>query len=466
MSCRVQPAKRAAMSGDGQERLEAEEKPYWLLRLQQAECVLGVAYAVSLPVSITLSWILLIAGLIFWLAQTISSTLTSSRQTLSPSRQTAQEEKQHASFLSFFSREKLAPFAVPLLIFGLSIAVSGAVNAHHHPGQNLSGAFCNSFLSLNIVLPYFWAFDLFRRSKKCAVTAVLLLLWVSGFGSIWAAIQQVFHYHPFTYPYEQGTGFLGHPMAFAGQMQMFALLSLGLFLADGYRLANCCPLKSLKVLFELSGKPAVFALIVGANLCGLFFAGERSAWLGGIAGILAITAVKSWRLALKAIAALTATATLSYFIVPLFRSRIQALFSGRDISVSVRQRIWQDCLQHYFPQSPVFGIGWLNFPHFNIPEAIVPGVSKDINHAHSNYIHILTTTGIIGLCCYIYLLICIFKRALSSYFRSLSEQDGFAAGVALGLFGAAVSLSVAGLFEFNFGTAQVRLAQWFLLGLL
>ena len=96
----------------------------------------------------------------------------------------------------------------------------------------------------------------------------------------------------------------------------------------------------------------------------------------------------------------------------------------------------------------------------------MPGVSKDLNHAHSNYIHILTTTGIIGLASYIILLVWIFKTALTKFRQALSRGDDLSAGLGMGLFAAAVSLAVAGIFEFNFGTAQVRMAQWFLFGLL
>jgi hypothetical protein len=45
-------------------------------------------------------------------------------------------------------------------------------------------------------------------------------------------------------------------------------------------------------------------------------------------------------------------------------------------------------------------------------------------------------------------------------------EDPLNAAIGMGLFGAAIALSVAGVFEYNFGTTQVRLAQWFLFGLL
>ena len=38
--------------------------------------------------------------------------------------------------------------------------------------------------------------------------------------------------------------------------------------------------------------------------------------------------------------------------------------------------------------------------------------------------------------------------------------------IALGIAGGTIALMVSGLFEYNFGTAQVRLMQWFVLGML
>jgi O-antigen ligase len=441
------------MTGDPQKQPELTGTPEALFSaafLQRLEILTAIAYAVSLPLSMTLSWVLLVGGLVLAAASTVAGGLAGARKAWTTFEQ--------------------APLCLPLLALALALTISGAFNGGLVPGQpdaqSLSSAWA-SLCSLKSLIPYFWAYSIFQRSRSCAVTSVILLLWVSALAGVWGAIQQLFHFHPFTYPYEQGTGFLFHPMAFAGQMQLFSMLALGLLLSLSYKTAGeYCPHPCLKKLFDLTGRSDVFAVIVAANFAGLFFAGERSAWAGGFAGVVAVTLLKSWRFALKSLLGLSGAALLSYLAVPLVRSRIGAIFSGHDVSISVRTRIWGDCLHVHFPHSPLFGVGIMNFPHFNIPEAIVPGVSKDLNHAHSNYIHILTTTGIIGLAAYLFLLLATFKAALAKFRSCLSADDRFGAGAAMGIFGAAVSLAVAGIFEFNFGTAQLRLAQWFLFALL
>jgi O-antigen ligase len=131
-----------------------------------------------------------------------------------------------------------------------------------------------------------------------------------------------------------------------------------------------------------------------------------------------------------------------------------------DISVKVRFFLWQQALEHW-TSAPWFGIGIRRFPHYDIPEAIVPGKSIDINHAHSNIFQLATTLGIIGLLAYVWIML---KAALTAI-RHISENSLFSP-IALGVFGGTVALFVSGLFEYNFGTSQVRLAQWLILAML
>jgi O-antigen ligase len=108
------------------------------------------------------------------------------------------------------------------------------------------------------------------------------------------------------------------------------------------------------------------------------------------------------------------------------------------------------------------GVGALHFPRIDLPEAIVPGHSKDLNHAHSNYLQILATTGVLGLTSFLWLLI----TSLTVAYRQAKLPNPLYSAIGLGLFGAMVSLAVAGIFEYNFGSGQVKLIQWFLLALL
>lgn len=417
------------------------------------------AYAASLPLTMTGSWVIFIVGLV------LRSLLICSD---------AQVRRESLASI------KEAPLTVPLLLFATAIAVSGAFNSQPEYGQLGAGAFSEAWQSLatlkNIV-PYFWAAIVIRKNAAQCKNALLLLLLVSAIAGIWGTIQQIFNIHP-GYKYLQGTGFLGGPMAFAGQMQLFSLLSLALFLTGAFKQKSTVevtkeprgasePNASDRLARALSpvSNPLFFGVIVVANYCGVLFAGERSAWLGAFMGTAAVCWIYWRKLPLKIVLPALLAIVLCVTCVPLVKTRFQTLLSGKDVSITARQTIWNACLS-LIPKSPVVGVGIRRFPHFDIPEAIVPGVSKDLNHAHSNYFHILTTTGFLGLGCYMLMVGCFFRHAFLRLKSARLSGDSLSCALSIGMIGALISLLVSGIFEYNFGTAQVRLAQWFLFGAL
>ena len=121
----------------------------------------------------------------------------------------------------------------------------------------------------------------------------------------------------------------------------------------------------------------------------------------------------------------------------------------------------------------MFGTGINRFPHLALSDAVVPGKTTYCNHAHSNYLQILATTGIIGTVAYLYLLFASLLAALraaepspESIQNKSAEAAAFDQVLGLGVLIVIVSLMVSGLFEYNFGTGQVRLAEWFVLALI
>ncbi len=416
-------------------------------RLCTVERWLIYSYLCSLPLSITAAWVLFVVGACVRLA------------ILCMDRRMREDT---------VSSLRAAPLLVPLTLFTICVALSGAFNSDAVYGQ-LGPSFLKEALesasTLKNMLPYVWAVVALKPFKERSATAITLLLLVSSIAGVWGTIQQVFNIHP-GYKYLQGTGFLGGPMAFAGQMQIFSVLSLAFLLTGAFALPaeNDAP-AMVKRLHQWLRKPPIFVAIVVCNYLGVLFAGERSAWLGVFAGTLALSWMHWRKISMKAVLAVGALLVLCTTAVPLVRTRIQSMFSGNDVSITARLTIWRGCID-LIPKSPMFGVGIRRFPHFNISEAIVPGVSKDLNHAHSNYFHVLTTTGFTGFAAFLGLFGWLFlsgSRRLAAY---RSAGDSLSSGLALGLMSGVVSMSVSGIFEYNFGTAQIRLAQWFLLGLL
>lgn len=400
-------------------------------KLQTMQNWLLVAYAVSLPLTMTGSWALLTAGLITWFVQIVVRLVRSGNH----------------------DHDELVPPSMPLLwpLVGLALAVtlSGLFNG----GGPKEGWRC--LWSLKALLVYFLASRVFHYRPWVAKIAVQWLIATGAVAGIWGTIQQVANFHPFGYQYLQGTGFLSGPMPFAGQMQIIGLLSLGLLLTGSYR--------SFSKPFH---NKYFFAVLTAANLSGLVFAGERSAWLGGLCGIMVLAAIISFKTFWRTALVLFVAAFISWQTVPLVHTRVESMLSGQqDTSTRVRLHIWKEAIS-LWQDHPITGVGFMSFPRLHIPEAIVPGVSKDLNHAHSNFLHFLATTGTVGVLAFAWLCAAILLSLTKGYIKARKEDDEFAVGLLAGTLGAMVSLMVSGLFEFNFGTAQVRLAQWFVLGFL
>jgi len=391
--------------------------------------VIGFALALCFP--ITVNWIALIAGLVAW-AGAIACRIATKQP--------------------IFIKPQLL---YPLLSFALVNALAGAVH----------GGIAEAAMSLRTLRPmvcYFWAYDAFARNDRLQAISTAALLSLSAVAGVFGMIQYRFKFHPFTVPYEQGTGFCNHPMEFAGQMQLFAMLCIGLLLHKGYR--------------WLPGPYArlpLMALLTVCNVLGLIAADERSAWLGFGLGLILMASLVSWKLAARLVAALSVLTAGAWFADPMFRQRLEPLLNPQtDVSTHARFTMWQTAWQAFL-KHPIFGCGPCNFPRVDVG---LRGVELHgetfLAHGHSNYLHILATTGFVGFIVFIWLLLASVRLAwLQAHVQRVRDvltgrALAFKRSIGLAMFGALISLAVAGIFEYNFGTGSVRLAEWFLLAML
>lgn len=411
-------------------KLELTERwPKMIERLRDLSILL---YAVSLSLGITYQWAVLLVGIV------LSFALVACQK--KPSEELGKEFRLLAS----------APLTLPIAGFVLAATLSGLAN-----GGWLEA--WRSFTSLRGMLVYFWAYQAFSSKPELKQKAVLCALVVGAIAGVWAMIQQITGFHPHGFRYLQGTGFLGGPMAFAGLMQIFSMLAFGLSVHQSY--------KSLPHPFS---KFRVFALIVAGNVLGVLFAAERSAWLGVVVALLFSTVLLSWRIAVKTGIALLAVALILWCTVPVVQTRLAPLVNWQtDISLRVRVQLWRESIE-LTKQKPLFGVGIRNFPHHYIPEALGQG-HKALDHAHSNYMHIMATTGLVGCLAYIALWVSVIFNIFAGLKPSITNRAGpwnQETGIKFGILAGVIALLVSGIFEYNFGTAQVRLTQWFLFGMI
>lgn len=409
--------------------------------MARAGLIIVCMLAVSLGVSITLSWVFLIALGLCILVRCLSG-------------------REPRTLIGFWVALSKAPLTIPLLIYCLVLFISGYINAFGDGGATASSALKEGLAALASArgfLIYLAVFAYFHitsdKDKRYVVSTFLYLGAISG---VFACIQQVFNFHPFTYPYLQATGFLNAPMPYAGLTQIATFISLAFWFDCQKHAAEYC------LPWGLRSRGLLLAVTV-CNILGLLFASERSAWLGAIIASLIYFATRSIKQFGMAVLSGAVALVLAYQCVPVVKTRLEPLISGqKDVGVNDRLKIWQVAMQK-FEQKPLLGQGPRRFPRLDLPESIVPGHSTDINHGHSNYMHILATTGLIGITAYLYLL------AQSLYLAFRSWRDGprdLQSTLGQGMLFALVSLAVAGIFEYNFGSAQVRLIQWFWLAML
>lgn len=449
-------------------------------RLNMLQHALLCAYAVSLPLSMTASWALLTAGIVCSVIELllIPVLVREPHSRLCMGKPGRDERCDPSSWRSLIAM----PLMPALLALVLAIAVSGYGNG------GLREALL-SIVKLHGLLAFFWAAYVVARNRSSAVASLQLLLCTAAVAGAWGFIQQRFNIH-FGFQYLQATGFLGDPMAFAGQMQICSMLALALVLPvlrrswfsvvqrlqivqriPGPGRSMPSPLQLFNTLCSPNMSPLVkkcllLFLVVAFNIIGLLFAGERGAWLGGLAGALCLAGLYSWRTMLKTCIVMAALSLISWYTVPLVHTRVQSMLSPQtDVSTHARLEVWQVAINEWH-KSPFIGVGFLKFPHLSHPEAIVPGKSKDLNHAHNNYLQFLSTTGALGLFTYLWLCFAQLRQSYMVIRKGRTEGDEFAVALGRGTFSAMFALMLSGIFEFNFGTAQVRLAQWFILGLL
>lgn len=437
----------------------------WADRLSVWQGYLLVLFAAFMPVSITALWVCLIAGIVLWIS--ISLLVWKSGSFEVPVNKTVSP----AAWLGarFFSIAGLsgAQFLVPLLVFAVAVFASGFAvglneKAVQSPFQHALQVGFNSLFTLQTFLVYPWAYQAFKRAPQFAGKSLAAAFLVATLSCLYTLVEpkvvaQLTGRAPH---YLQATGFLEQPMAFAGQLQVFLMLALALLLAGGY--------KKLPLFFQ---KQSAAIAIVLCLILGLVLASERSAWLGAIFGVIVVGSRISRKVFLSSIIGLVLVGGLSYGFVPFVQNRVNMAFSGSDKSFAARVDIYKHALEA-FKKDPIFGCGVKRFPKLHADTAMPDKGYFD--HAHSNYLHILATTGVIGLAAYIYLLAVILRTTarLSAPSSSLAKEFDaaqtaqFSQSIALGLLAATAALCVSGLFEYNFGTGHVRLTYFFALAFL
>jgi O-antigen ligase len=198
------------------------------------------------------------------------------------------------------------------------------------------------------------------------------------------------------------------------------------------------------------------------TVAALAFTYSRNAWLGLVAGILGLvaTARRAGLIALTVVALGLLAAAVSPATVV---ERARSLADPRDATFRDRVAMWRAGLA-MIADHPILGVGpgqvraW--YPHYRRPEAVRPSTG----HLHNSPIHLAAERGLPALGVWIWLWVMFFREAGRILARLGPKRARERALVSASLGGVGGFL-VAGLFEHNFGDAEVVMLVYALMAL-
>ena len=200
------------------------------------------------------------------------------------------------------------------------------------------------------------------------------------------------------------------------------------------------------------------ALALVPMLINLVFTFTRSAWLGTIAGVMLISLFRAPRL-LLALAAVMAAVYL--FSSPEVRyARIESMFDPHHPLNATRLVMWKAGWEAFLDH-PLVGVGDIGMETIWDRYA-EPGWDSE-GHLHNNLLMWAVTLGSLGLA----VLVAFFVKAWIVAMRVArrAREDWFGGSVAVGALAAMAGFHVAGLFEWNFGDAEISMLLWSILAL-
>ncbi len=189
----------------------------------------------------------------------------------------------------------------------------------------------------------------------------------------------------------------------------------------------------------------------------LFWTQSRAAWMAIPVMVLVIAFGKSVKWAGACFVFGIAVMGVLYFTDPGFHARFERTFFKQDdfYNLGPRRRLWHAQIS-MFKEHPILGFGYNNNERFckEYMLRLYPDNPEPFcGHAHSTFLQILATTGIVGSVAFIWLWWVIFRysfRVVRSYSSEQNER-----WIALGCLAAFIGFQIQGSTQWNFGDAKV-----------
>ncbi len=199
---------------------------------------------------------------------------------------------------------------------------------------------------------------------------------------------------------------------------------------------------------------AAGAVINGACL---FLTNTRGSWLGLAVALLVLALLTDWRLTLV----VPILVLVAYVAVPhQYKERVTHFFDPHYRTNAYRLTWWKTGWR-IFKDHPITGVGDIDtgkvYRRYMGSEEAQP-----VGHFHNNFVHIAVTLGSVGLAAFTFLLVRlgVFLGRTLHAARAAPLRAVAMAGLC-----SFVAFVVNGLFEWNYGDAEVITVIWWLVGM-
>lgn len=317
-------------------------------------------------------------------------------------------------------RPEFPAFFVPLLVYAGLTLVSAALS-----GDPAASLIDSKQLILFLMVP---VVAMFARGDR----ASLVLDVIIALGSV-AALYGILQYAVLGYDslsagpqsYGRPVGFLSHWMTFSGVLM----------------LVTCASISRLLYFQKEWLWPAI---AVPALVAALILSLTRNAWLGTIAAVVVLLAIRNWRLLLV----VPVAALILMLVAPgAVTSRIRSIGDTTDLATRDRLAMLRKGTQ-MVKDHPLTGVGpeMVERVYLDYPDPMAVNTTNP--HLHNVPMQIAAERGLPALAAWLWFVI-VATRDLWRQLRSGPAKALAGAGLA-----AMISMLVAGQFEYNFGDSE------------
>ncbi len=187
----------------------------------------------------------------------------------------------------------------------------------------------------------------------------------------------------------------------------------------------------------------------------------RGAWLGALVA-LPVIALKSPSRSRRLIWGSFAVLAAVYVLSNQVEQRVASVTQFGETSIAGRISMWL-AATGIAQDHPVFGAGLMDLGRLYEVYRRADSMFSS-GHMHSDYFHVLAATGILGLAAFTWFLYSVCSLLVRNYAR-VSGGDRFLKAVCLGSTAGFCAFILAGVFEWNFGDAEVVSTLFCLVGL-